>query len=110
MVWYDERRGLEFVNERVRFVELPVRGGLVPHAVEPNAAERTVVAEQFGELGSHEILITIPVAGLRPSRRTARASAREIVRMMPVELRVIEKQLDALALAFRREFPERIAL
>src|SRR6478752_4581592 len=39
MVAANQRRGLEFVDERVGALELPVGVGLVPHTVKPDASD-----------------------------------------------------------------------
>ena len=50
MIRDDERRRLQAMDQRVRAIEPPVGVGLVPHAVEPDAADRAVVRQQLGEL------------------------------------------------------------
>src|SRR5579862_2945476 len=81
-----------------------------PDAVEPNASYRTVVGEQLGELPIQEIEITIPVAALGSARELARVAAWKVIRVMPVELRVIEEQFQSLKPAFIGELFHGIAM
>ena len=83
--------------------------GLVPHPVEPDAADRAVVRQQLGELRVHEVEISRPVARLRAPGRMAGATKRRVVGVVPVELRVIEEQLDALPRTLGGERLQRIA-
>src|SRR5882762_2185582 len=89
---------------------MPIGIGLVPHAIEPDAADRAIMSEQLRELLIHEGDVAQPIATLRSARRFAGSSPRKIVRMVPVELRVVEKEFDPLPLTFLRQLLERIAL
>ena len=97
------------MNERVSFGEMPVGIGLVPHAVEPDAADGAVVGEEFGELAVHVgVDVRVEVAVIGAAVVPGGATAREIVRVMPIELRIVEVKLDALAVSFVGEHFERI--
>src|SRR5207248_11803249 len=86
MIGNDERGGLELMNERVSFGEMPVGIGLVPHAVEPDAADGAVVGEEFGELAVHVgVDVRVEVAVIGAAVVPGGATAREIVRVMPIE-------------------------
>ena len=61
----DECRRLQSVNQGVRIREVPIGVGFVPHAIEPDAADRPVVREQLGELLIHERDVACPVAAFR---------------------------------------------
>src|SRR6266550_8731853 len=89
---------------------MPIGIGLVPHAIEPDAADRAVMSEQLSELLIHEGDVARPIAILRSARRFAGSSPRKIVGIVPVELRVVEKELDPLLLTFLRQLLEGIAL
>src|SRR6202162_6066463 len=89
---------------------MPIGIGLVPHAIEPDATDRAIMSEQLSEVLVHEGDIARPIAILRSPRRFAGSSPRKIVGMVPVKLRVVEKEFDALPLTFLRQFLERIAL
>ena len=56
MIGNDECGGLQLVNERVGLGEMPVGVGLVPHAVEPDAADGAVVGEQLAQLAVHVVV------------------------------------------------------
>src|ERR1700680_2112903 len=45
MIGNNQRGGLQLMNEGVGFLKMPVGVGLVPHAVEPDAADGSVVGE-----------------------------------------------------------------
>src|SRR5579859_3630471 len=111
MVGNDEGGGLQLVNESVGFGEMPVGVGLIPHAVEPDAPDGAIVGEEFGELAIH-VGVEGGVAGTVVGTAIVPASnaARVVVRIMPVELRIIEEELEALTVAFIGEHFERIFL
>src|ERR1700693_1436413 len=87
---------------------MPVGVGLVPHSVKPHASDLPVVGQQLAQLSVHEIQVRVPVACFWPARLAARAPARKIVRRMPIKLRVVKKQLDALLVTFRRKHADHV--
>src|SRR5262245_38782520 len=99
MIRNDPRGRLESMNERVGLIEPPVCVGLVPHTIEPDAAKWAVVGQQLGELAVHEVEIPRPLSAIRSSSRFARPSARPVISVMPVELRVVEEKFDSLPTA-----------
>ena len=103
MIRADQRLRLELVDQRVGPIEMPLRVRAIPPAVEPDAADVAVVGQQLAQLPVHvlEILVEVPRSG-RPGI-LAGAAARVIVRVVPVELRVVEEQLQALLAAFLGE-------
>src|SRR5215472_8831209 len=109
MIGNDQRGWLQFVDQRVSLGEMPIGVGLVPHAVEPYASDRAVVGEKLAELAVHVgVEVGIPVAPLGASVGPVRGTARKVVRIVPVELRIIEEELDALMVAFVGEHFQRI--
>ena len=100
MVRADERLRLQLVNQRIGAIELPIGVGTIPPAVEPDAANLAVVGEQFAKLRIHVIEVPRPVAVLRPFGVAAGPAARKVVRMVPIELRIVEEQLDPLFMTF----------
>ena len=100
MIGADQGLRLELVNQRVGAIELPLGVGLVPPAVEPDATDVAVAAEQLAQLSVHVLDVSRPGPFARPAGIEARAAAGKVIRMMPIELRVVEKQLDALLPAF----------
>src|SRR5438309_11484803 len=99
MIAADERCWLQTVNQPVRPVEMPVGFRFVPHAVEPDAGDIAIAGEQLPKLAVHEIQIAVKVASLRAAGCLTRVTARIVIRVVPVELRMIEEQLDPLAVA-----------
>src|SRR5690606_34941708 len=97
MVTSNEGRRLEFMDQRVRFLQAPIGIGLVPHSVKPYSSNLTIVGEQFSKLRIHVVQVAIPVTAVGAFCMRACTATRVVVGMMPVELGVIEEQLDALA-------------
>jgi hypothetical protein len=91
------------MDQRISSRKMPVGLRLVPHPVKPHATDLAVVRQELAKLSVHEIQVRFPVAGFGPSGMAPGAPARKIVRRMPIQLRVVEKQFDALFAAFRRE-------
>src|SRR5262245_48893060 len=103
------------MDERVCLLEMPVCIWLVPHAVEPDPADRAVIGEQLAQLPVHVIVeVSIPVAAIGTavvpwSAVNGGFSARIVVRVVPVKLRVIEEQFYALAMTFVGQHLQRIS-
>ena len=108
MIAANQRRRLQFVDQRIRRCKLPVGVRLVPHPVEPDSGDIAVIRQQFRKLRIHKVQIAIEVAALGSARRVSRFAQREIIRIMPIELRMIEKQLNALLAAFFGKLLQRI--
>ena len=106
----DQRLRLEAMNELVGLVELPVRVRFVPPPIEPDAGNFAVVREQFTQLCILIVEILRPIAAFRPARGVAGGPAREVIAMVPIELRVVEEELDSLLVAFIGEELEDVAL
>src|ERR1041385_8137039 len=98
------------MNQTVRAVQMPVRVWFIPPAVEPDAGDLSIAGEQLAELIVHESEIAVPVAAFGTAGGLACASTRIVVGMMPIELRMVEKQLDSLAMALIRQHFQRVLL
>src|SRR5512143_3003916 len=83
------------MDEPVGLVEPPPGIGAIPHPIEPNAADRTVVREEFAQLAIHVVDVSTEIASFGPARFPPRHPARIIVRVMPIELGVVKEDLDA---------------
>src|SRR6266487_2685927 len=103
MIGNDQCRRLQAMDQGICRWQPPIGVRLIPHAVEPDAADRTVVCEQLRQLAIHEVEVAWPAASVGTSRLQSRSAARPVVRMMPVKLRVIEEQLQPLAVTLVRE-------
>src|SRR5438067_12080711 len=111
MVGNDERRRLELMDERVGLIQMPVGIGLVPHAIEPDASDRAIVGEQFGELAVHVVIeVGIPIAVIGTAVVPTGDAAGIVVGIVPIELRIIKEELDALAVTFVSQHLQRILL
>ena len=105
MVVANHARRLELMDEGVLFLELPVeRFGLVPDTVEPDGTDFAVVRQQLGQLVVHELVVGIPVFLALFAARSVSGVAHGVVRATPVEVRIIEMELDALLVAFVGQF------
>ena len=102
MIASDERLRLELMNQAVGAGEMPIRVRLVPHSVEPDAADLSVIRQQLTQLPVHEIQVGVPVPGIRAARTMPGAPAGKIIGRMPIQLGVVQEQLDALFMAFGR--------
>ena len=88
---------------------MPVRVWLVPHSVEPDPTDRPVVGEQFAQLANHVVVeVGAEIAVVWTAVFPIRGSAGIVVGIVPVQLRVIEKQLDSLAVGLFREHLQRV--
>ena len=96
MVVSHQRRGLELVNQVVRLAKAPVGVPLIPDAIEPNPCQAPVPGQQFGELRVHEIEVAVEVAAGRTARILSGSAQRKVVRIMPVQMRVVEEQFQPL--------------
>ena len=110
----DEARWLELVDESVLLVELPVEWGwilvTVPLSVEPDGADFTIVCEQLGQLLIHEVIICRPVLVLPNTADDLLAGTSHWVLVArPVNVRVVEVQLDALLVALVGKLLEHVA-
>src|SRR4030095_2513670 len=96
MIVADQGLRLQVVNQLVGLVQSPVCSGLVPPAVKPDAADFTVVGAQLAELVIHVVEVAIPVTLFLAAAGMASPSQRKIIWVMPVEVRMIEEEFDAL--------------
>src|SRR5439155_26763973 len=102
MIASDERLRLELMNQAVGAGEMPIRVRLVPHSVEPDAADFSVIRQQLTQLPVHEFQVGVPISRILAPRTMPGAPAREIIRRMPIQLGVVQEQFDALFMAFGR--------
>src|SRR5206468_8772257 len=105
----DQRRRLETMDQRVRRPESPVGVGLVPHTVEPDAADRAILGQQLLELPIHEAEVAWPLAALGAAGGVPGASAGPIVAVVPVELRVVEEEPEPLLPTLSGQLLHRVA-
>ena len=103
MVVPNEASRLKLVYQFILSGQLPIETGvliLIPPAVKPDGAYRPVVGEQLRQLIVHEAVITCPVTfRIGTTRPPTRSSPRAIL-AIPVNVRVIKMQADALLVAF----------
>src|SRR5262245_47066584 len=106
MVVTHERLRLQLVDQVVGLAEPPVnlrrrdRNApivlqrpelLIPPSVEPDPSDLAVAtAGELAQLRIHVVQISVEVAAVGPTGKLTRATARIVVRVMPVEVRVVE--------------------
>mgnify|MGYP001000443809 CR=1 FL=1 len=104
-----EATGLQTVNEGVLGGELPVEGlrvGIVvPPSVEPDGSDGAVV----GELRVHKAVIALPVGLMGGAARPESGATQGIVGAIPVQMRVVEMQPDAVVGAGLGELADDVA-
>src|SRR5881398_2543573 len=110
MIGNDQCRWLQAMDQGICRWQPPIGVRLIPHAVEPDAGDRTVVCEQLRQLAIHEVEVALPAPSVGASSFQSRPAARPVIRMMPVELRVVEEQLQPLTVTLVRELLQWIAL
>ena len=113
--------GVEIPNLRLLLVRIHIH---IPQSVEPDCAYRPVIRQQLGQLAVHKVQVVLPLLSLsglhtllgppRPGVQT-RASKREEIVPSPVQVGVIEVQLNSLLAAGFGELsyhipPERAAV
>ena len=106
MIAADQGLRLELMNQPVSAGEMPIRIELVPHSVEPNSPDLSIIRQQLSQLPVHKIQVSIPIPGIRAARTMSRSPARKIIGRMPIELGVVQEQLDALFMALLGEHPD----
>ena len=110
----DEAGGLQTVNQGILFVELPIKWGrvgvMLPFTIKPDGADGTIVGQQLGQLVVHEFVVLRPVGGRSVVRHIILVSSQRIIQAMPVQMGIVEMQLDAVALASVGKFFEHVAL
>ena len=108
-----EAAGLQAVDEGVLGWELPVEGlrvGIVvPPSVEPDGSDRAVVGEELGELRVHKAVIALPVGLMGGAARPESGATQGIVGAIPVQMRVVEMQPDAVVGAGLGELADDVA-
>ena len=106
--------GLQTVDKGILLVKLPVKryrvGIVFPLAVKPDGSNGSIVGQQLGQLVIHELVVLGPVGGCRIVGQVFLVATQRIVQAMPVEMGIVEMQLDAVTLAGVGEFLEDIAL
>src|ERR1700729_775770 len=98
MVWNNERGRLQLMNERVCLGEVPVGIRLIPHSIEPDATNGSVICKQFTQLSIHVVVeVQVPIATVRAAVVPGRGPSRIVVGIVPIQLRVVKEKLDSLA-------------
>ena len=110
----DETCGLQAVDEGILLVELPIEGHgvgvMFPLAVKPDGTDGSVVGQQLGQLVVHELVVLAPVGGCWIVGHLFLVTPQGVVQTVPIQMGIVEMQLDAVTLASVGEFLEHIAL
>ena len=113
MVVANETGGLQTVDEGILLGQLPVEVGVflvVPPSVKPDGTNLTIVGKQLGQLVVHKLVIALPVALGAGSAGSSSGASPGVVLAIPVQMRVVEMEGDALAMTLVGEFLENVTL
>ena len=113
MIVADEAGGLQTMDESILLGQTPVERGvlvLIPPSVKPYSSYLAVIGKEFGELIVHECIVRVPVLLVNGSACTQTCTAKRSVFTLPVDVRVVEVDVDALAVAFVGELLHDVAL
>ena len=104
---------LQTMNQTVLPRQLPVEIRiliLIPPTVKPYRPYLAIIGEELGELVVHELIVALPVAQrVRATCATTRSAPHGIL-TIPVDMRVVEVESDALLVAFIGEFLEDVTM
>ncbi len=107
----DQTARLDAVDMVVDLTQAPVEiGRLIPLPVKPDRSDLTVIGQQFGQLVQHKPVVRVPITLFGSTDAAAGPSKREIVGPSPVELGVVEMELDSLLVALIGKLLDDIAL
>ena len=104
----DDDLGLERADIGVDLGGVNLLGRVLPAAVPPEDADRTVFSQEVAELPLHILDVTVEARAVHGAR--VPLAARQVVRVMPVHDGVVETQAQALAPAFGRQVLHRIVM
>ena len=83
---------------------------MIPPTVKPYRPYLAIIGEELGELVVHELIVAFPVAlRVRATCATTRSAPHGIL-TIPVDMRVVEVESDALRVAFIGEFLEDVTM
>ena len=113
MVVYDQAAWLQTMDKRILLWQLPIEVRiliLIPPSVKPDTSHLTVVGKKFCKLVVHKLIVALPVTlWVRAAGTSTRSSPNSIL-TIPVDMRVIKVQSDALLVALIRQLLHDVAV
>ena len=102
MVVYDQAAWLQAMDKRILLWQLPIEVRiliLIPPSIKPDTSHLTVVGKKLSKLIVHKLIVALPVSlRIRTASTSTRSSPYSIL-TIPVDMRVIKVQSDALLVA-----------
>ena len=98
------------MDHGVEDIVAPICGGLIPPAIKPDAANLPIVCAQLFHLADVVLFVSVPVARVGPARFATGTAERIVICAVPIQLRVVEKEFDALFVALSSQLLHDIAL
>ena len=110
MVVYDQAAWLQSMDKRILLWQLPIEIRiLIPPSIKPNTSHLTIVGKKLSKLIVHKLIVALPVTlRVRATCASTRSSPNSIL-AIPVNMRVIKMQSDALLVALIRQFLHDVA-
>ena len=112
MVVYDQAAWLQAMDKRILLWQLPIEVRiliLIPPSVKPDTSHLTVVGKKLSKLIVHKLIVALPVTlRVRATGTSTRSSPNGIL-AIPVNMRVIKVQSDALLVALIRQLLHDVA-
>ena len=107
MVVHDQAAWLQAMNHLILLRQLPVEVRiliLIPPSVKPDTSHLTVVGKKLSKLVVHKLIVALPVTLRIRTASTSTCSSPYSILTIPVDMRVIKVQSDALLVALIRQF------
>ena len=107
MVVHNQAAWLQAMDEFILLWQLPVKIRiliLIPPAVKPDTSHLAVVGKKLSKLVVHKLIVALPVTLRIRTASTSTCSSPYSILTIPVDMRVIKVQSDALLVALIRQF------
>ena len=107
MVVYDQAAWLQAMDKRILLWQLPIEVRiliLIPPSIKPDTSHLTVVGKKLSKLVVHKLIVALPVTLWVRASGTSTCSSPNSILTIPVDMRVIKMQSDALLVALIRQF------
>ena len=102
MVVHDQATWLQAMDKRILLWQLPIEVRiliLIPPSIKPDTSHLAVVGKKFCKLVVHKLIVALPVTLWIRAAGTSTCSSPNSILTIPVDMRVIKVQSDALLVA-----------
>ena len=110
---FDQAAWLQAMDKRILLWQLPIEVRiliLIPPSIKPDTSHLTVVGKKFCKLVVHKLIVTLPVTLWIRAAGTSTCSSPNSILTIPVDMRVIKVQSDALLVALIRQLLHDVAV